>query len=122
MLVIPTERSDEGSLFLLSAFSFLLSPFNFNLLSAGYECQGLRPDRVKGVANPCLNTIGFQIRWDERFSALALKYSSKLDVISLVIVIFALKRENRMRLGIKKQVNLFCSPLAFHYFCNANGW
>ena len=55
VLVIPTERSDEGSQFLLSAFcfllspfsfllsafSFLLSPFNFNLLSAGYECQGL---------------------------------------------------------------------------------
>ena len=30
------------------------------MLSAEYECQGLRPDGTKGVANPCLNTIGFR--------------------------------------------------------------
>ena len=41
-----------------------------------------------------------------------MKYSSKLDVISLVIVIFALKRENRMRLGIKNGLVLFSARLS----------
>ena len=40
-------------------------PVSADMLSAGYECQGLRPDGTKGVANPCFKTIGFQIRWDE---------------------------------------------------------
>ena len=40
-------------------------PVSADMLSAGYEHQGLRPDGTKGVANPCLKTIGFEIRWDE---------------------------------------------------------
>ena len=29
----------------------------------------------------------------------------------------SLLREDRLRLGIKKQTHLFCSPLGLHYLC-----
>ena len=46
----------------------VISTVLVDMLSAVNEHQGLWPERTKGVANPCLNTIGFQIRWDEVLS------------------------------------------------------